>query len=223
MKLTLTPTIMIRAAGAVVVVMMLVTAAAGLQFRVDDGEARDTDFAVWLPGDRDFGDQFTLVDHNGNSVTEADFIGNFMLVYFGYSFCPDICQDHLSNIIAAMDLLPDKGASIVPVFITIDPERDTVEILANYVDGFHSRLIGLTGAAEQIAAFARIYDVSYTRLKAADDANPDDYSMAHTNTAYLVGPGGWGQTSFSGASAPEIIAEGVEKFLAAHCLNGKNQ
>ncbi len=211
----LTSRLLNRAVGAVVAVAVLAAAAAAwLQFRSADGELGNTSSAAWLSGEKDFGGSFTLVDHHGKTVTEADFSGKFMLIYFGYTFCPDTCPVGLSNIIRAMDLLADKGASITPVFITIDPERDTAEVLAGYVDAFHPRLVGLTGTGQQIAAVAEAYRVFFTKLDVAEYEDSDDYFMGHTNTTYLVGPDGKGLSTFSGASDPETIAVGLKKFLS---------
>ncbi len=208
------PYLSIRTGVAVVAVVVLAAAAvAWFQFRQADGARDGAGGAAWLAGESDFGGPFSLVDHTGRAVTEADFHGKSMLIYFGYTFCPDTCPAGLSSMTLALDLLPDKGASVVPIFITIDPERDTVAVLADYVEAFHPRLVGLTGTAEQIAAVAETYRAFYTKLAVAAGDDPDDYFMGHTNTAYLVGPDGKPLTTFSGASAPETMARGIEKFL----------
>ncbi|MDP6814974.1 MAG: SCO family protein [Alphaproteobacteria bacterium] len=171
--------------------------------------------AAWLAGEGDFGGPFDMVDHRGRAVSDADFHGKFMLVYFGYTFCPDTCPVGLMNMTLALDLLPGNGAQVTPVFITIDPARDTPAVLADYVPAFHPNLVGLTGTAAQVAAVAKAFRVYYTKLKVAEGEDPDDYFMGHTNTTYLLGPDGKALTTFSGASEPETIAAGIRKFLAA--------
>lgn len=201
--------------GAVVLMVVLAAAAnVWFQSRSAGNEPDGNSGAAWLSGEKGFGGPFTLVNHHGKTVTEANFSGNFMLIYFGYTFCPDTCPVGLSNMTLAMDLLPDKGASITPVFITVDPERDTAELLADYVDAFHPRLVGLTGTAQQIAAVAEAYRAFYTKLAVAEGADPNEYFMGHTNTAYLVSPDGKGLTTFSGASEPETIAVGLREFIS---------
>ena len=204
---------LIRSA-AVALAVLVAAAAVWLQFGQTDSDPGGTTKAAWISGETEFGGPFTLVDQTGKTVTEADFLGKFMRIYFGYTFCPDTCPVGLSNMTLAMDLLPDKGATVVPIFITIDPERDSVTVLAEYVGAFHPRLVGLTGTAKQIAAVAEVYRAFYTKLGGTADDDPDEYFMGHTNTAYLVGPDGKSLTTFSGASEPETIAAGLKKFVS---------
>jgi protein SCO1/2 len=124
------------------------------------------------------GGPFALVDHRGQPVTDEDFRGGWILVYFGYTYCPDICPTGLFNMAQALDDLGPAADDIRPIFVTIDPERDTVEALAQYVNHFHPRLVGLTGTPEQIAETARAYRVYYARAPTAagqDDQEAADY------------------------------------------------
>ncbi len=105
------------------------------------------------------GGSFTLVDHNGTTVTAGDFRGRFMLMYFGYTYCPDVCPTTLTTMADANDILDGDGESVVPVFVTVDPERDTPEHLKMYVNYFHPRLVGLTGTTQSVAAAAKAYRI----------------------------------------------------------------
>ena len=134
------------------------------------------------------GGPFTLTDHSGQRVSDTDFRGKFLLVIFGYTFCPDVCPSELQLISAALDALGPKAERIVPLFITVDPERDTPGQLATYVQSFHPRLIGLTGTGSEIAAVAKEYRV-YVR-KAPDPKSTAGYSMDHSALIYLMGPDG---------------------------------
>ncbi len=159
------------------------------------------------------GGPFELVDHHGKTVTDADFAGRYMLIYFGYSFCPDICPLSLQTMTAAYDLLPaEQQAKIVPIFITVDPERDTVEAMADYVGAFHQDLIGLTGNPEQIKAVARAYRVYYAKAM-FDPESPDDYLVDHSSYYYLMGPDGSYVRHFGHDATEEDIARGIAEKL----------
>jgi protein SCO1 len=140
------------------------------------------------------GGPFSLIDHTGKRVTDQDFRGRHMLVFFGYTFCPDICPSGLQVISAALDKLGPAADGLTPLFITIDPERDTPEKLAAYVKSFHPRLLGLTGTPAEVAAVVKAYRV-YAR-KVADEQHPKDYTMDHSSILYVMGPDG-GMTAFA--------------------------
>lgn len=133
------------------------------------------------------GGPFSLVDHTGKRVTEKDFLGKYTLIFFGYTDCPDICPTELQVMSAALDQMGEAGEPIQPVFITVDPERDTPDVLKAYVENFHPRLMGLTGTADEIAAVARAYRVYYTK---ASGTAAGDYLMDHSSILYLMGPDG---------------------------------
>ena len=154
------------------------------------------------------GGAFTLIDHNGKTVTDANFRGRYMLVYFGYTFCPDVCPTALQTITDAMDLLGAKADKVQPVFISVDPERDTPKVLKSFMENFHPRMIGLTGSSEQVAAVAKIYRLYYA--KASDE---DDYLIDHQAFIYLMGPDGKIITYFPYGIAPDAIATKVRKHL----------
>lgn len=136
------------------------------------------------------GGPFTLTSHKGERVTDADFAGQYRLVYFGFTYCPDVCPVDLQVIGAGLRQFesehPERAAKVTPIFITTDPTRDTPEVVAEYVSAFHPRLVGLTGSEEEIAATAREFGVYYA--KRGDD--PENYLVDHSRMAVLFGPAG---------------------------------
>jgi cytochrome oxidase Cu insertion factor (SCO1/SenC/PrrC family) len=134
------------------------------------------------------GGPFTLTDQNGRKVSEKDFLGKHMLVFFGFTYCPDICPTELQVMTAALEAMGADGEKIQPVFITVDPERDTPSVMKAYVENFSPRLVGLTGTPEEIAAVAKAYRVYYA--KAPNQASPEAYLMDHSSIMYLMGPDG---------------------------------
>lgn len=165
---------------------------------------------VQLPQGLALGGPFSLVDQTGRAVTEADFAGRNLLVYFGFTYCPDVCPTELGTIAAAIDEMGELGERVTPVLITIDPERDTPEALADYVSRFHPRMVGLTGTAEQVAAAARAYRVFYAKVQRPEMSA---YLMDHSSFIYLVGPDGRVRTLFRPESTPEAIAQSVRAHL----------
>jgi protein SCO1/2 len=165
---------------------------------------------VQLPQGMVLGGPFSLVDHTGRAVTEADFAGRFLLVYFGFTYCPDVCPTELGTIAAALDALEDQGARVTPVLITVDPERDTPEALADYVSRFHPRMVGLTGTPQQIAAVARAYRVFYAKVNRPEMTQ---YLVDHSSFIYLVGPDARVRALFRPEMAPEAIAQAIRGQL----------
>jgi len=165
---------------------------------------------VQLPQGLALGGPFSLVDQTGRAVTEADFAGRHLLVYFGFTYCPDVCPTELGTIAAAVDELGEQGEQVTPMLITIDPERDTPEALADYVSRFHPRMVGLTGTPAQIAAAARAYRVFYAKVERPEMSA---YLMDHSSFIYLVGPDGKVRTLFRPESTPEAIAQSVRAYL----------
>lgn len=155
------------------------------------------------------GGAFTLVDQDGRTVTDKNFLGKYMLVYFGYTYCPDVCPTSLNTLGRAMDQLeaeaPEAAARIQPVFITVDPARDTPELMKSYVGNFHDRLIGLTGTPEQVAAAAKAYRVYFSKV-VEKGASADEYLMDHSSITYLMGPDGKFVTHFGHGTAPDVMA-----------------
>lgn len=168
--------------------------------------------------DRNAIGSFALVDHAGKSVTERDFRGRFMLVFFGYTFCPDVCPTDLQTIGAALDALGDAGKRVQPIFITLDPERDTAKVLARYVRHFHPRLIGLTGTPEQIALAAQTYGVIHVKVmqsKSRGGAEDTGYVVDHSAIIYLLGPDGRFLAAYAHGTGPKQLAAGLSKHLRA--------
>ena len=157
------------------------------------------------------GGPFALVNQDGRPVTEKTFAGRHMLVYFGYTYCPDVCPTELQVMSTALEILGDQSKGIDPVFITIDPERDTMEQMKTYVGHFHPRLQGLTGSPDQIKAAARAYGVYFARAR--DTGATTDYLMDHSSIVFLIGPDGGYVTHFRGGTSPEDRARQIRRFL----------
>ena len=134
------------------------------------------------------GGPFTLENGAGQPVTDRSFHGKYMLIYFGYTYCPDVCPTTLQTVASALDAMGPKADQVAPIFITVDPGRDTPEVMKRYTQAFSPRLIGLTGTPEQIAQVTRDYHV-YS-AKHVTGPGPDDYSMDHSSVLYFMGPDG---------------------------------
>ncbi|MFD2263335.1 SCO family protein [Lacibacterium aquatile] len=151
------------------------------------------------------GGAFELVNQDGKTVTDKDYRGRFMLIYFGYSFCPDVCPTALSVMADALDQLPEpQRAKVAPLFITIDPERDTVALMKEYVPQFYPTLEGLTGTPVQTAAAAKAYRSYFKKNEATK--TQENYLMDHSSIVYLMGPDGRFITNFTHETTPERMA-----------------
>lgn len=162
---------------------------------------------------------FSLVDHTGRAVTERDFRGQFMLVFFGYTFCPDVCPIDLQIISRAVDALGAAGRKVQPIFITVDPKRDTLDVLARYVRHFHPRLLGLTGTPEQVATAAQAYGAFYMKAidaRATGEQEHAQYAIDHSALTYLLGPDGRFVAAFAHNTDPKKLAAGILKHLKDH-------
>lgn len=158
------------------------------------------------------GGPFELTTHTGERFGSTDLEGEPSLIYFGYGTCPDVCPTELADTAAAVDILKNENElKVRPVFVTVDPERDSGNALAEYVGYFHERMIGLTGTLEEIAAIAQVYRVYYA--KAPDPDFPDGYAMDHSSYIYLLDADGKFVTYFKYADTPEEIAAGVTCHL----------
>ncbi len=158
----------------------------------------------------DVGGDFTLVDTKGVTRTQADFADKYMLIYFGFSFCPDVCPMALDIMGAALDQLSAldqaKAEAVQPVFISIDPARDTPEALAEYIQYFHPNLVGLTGSQAQIDATLKAYRVYAARAPAMDGDAPDAYMMDHSSIFYLMDRDNQFVAHFDHSTTPEKMA-----------------
>jgi protein SCO1 len=156
------------------------------------------------------GGPFRLVDQNGKTVTDADLKGKWSLVYFGYTHCPDACPTALNDIAIALDELGPQRNAVRPVFVTVDPERDTPEVLKSYVTAFDAPILALSGTLEEIAQAAKGYRVYYAKHPEAGG----DYSMDHSSVIYVMDPEGRFTASFTQENSPEEIAERLKKLLS---------
>jgi protein SCO1/2 len=139
-------------------------------------------------GGLSIGGPFTLQDGNGKTLTDQDFRGQYMLVYFGYTFCPDVCPTTLNAVSDAMDKLGPDASKIRTVFITVDPKRDTPAVVGKYAAAFGPHVVGLTGTPEEIARVAKEYRVYYAEHRTGP--GPNDYAMDHSSVLYLMDPKG---------------------------------
>ena len=158
------------------------------------------------------GGAFTLTDNTGKRVTDQDFRGKYTLVFFGFTSCPDICPAGLQLIAGALEKLGTKAQRITPIFISVDPQRDTPEKLAAYVKNFDTRLVGLTGTPEEIAAVAKAYKVYYAKVPSKE--RPDDYTMDHTSIIYVMDPKGEFVTHFTTSTSVDDMAAKLDKIVS---------
>ena len=160
------------------------------------------------------GGPFSLISEDGKPVSEKDFAGQYRLIYFGYTFCPDVCPVDVQNLMLGFKALEasnePKAAKIQPLFITIDPARDTPAVLTQFTNAFHQRLIGLTGTDAQIAATAKIFAVLYAKREAS---SPTAYLMDHSRTAILFGPQGAPLAIIPQDGKPADIAAALERWV----------
>jgi protein SCO1/2 len=152
------------------------------------------------------GGSFTLVDHTGATVTGETYRGKWLVMFFGFTHCPDICPTTLSKIANMMELLGQDAGKVQPLFITVDPERDTPEVLRDYVAAFDSRIVGLTGSTEQIGAIAKSYSIISQR--SGDGA---DYTIGHSTPIYLLDPNGF----YISTLDPDTSVQEMAKWLRA--------
>ncbi len=173
--------------------------------------APEVNSQVKVTGKPAVGGPFSLVDQNGKQVTDKDFLGKYMLVFFGFTNCPDICPAGLQVMTAALEKLGDRAAEVVPVFITLDPAQDTTERMATYVKSFHPRLVGLTGSESDIAAAAKAYRVFYQKVP--DDKDPSRYSIDHSAIFYLMGKDGTLLAPIPHTNDVDQLAAAIDKAI----------
>ena len=156
------------------------------------------------------GGPFTLTDTTGRPRSDSDFRGKLMIVYFGYTYCPDVCPADLMAITQALDALGPLADGVQPVFITVDPERDT-RVLGEYISAFHHSLIGLTGSPEEIRKVANAYKAFYAKVP---DERGGDYAIDHTGMIYLMGRDGEYLGFMPPQTNPDRLTEVLRKYLA---------
>lgn len=175
-------------------------------------------FVYWL-GDRSGQEpqealiraEFSLVNTSGKDVTQADFAGKPMLVFFGFTYCPDVCPTELMRLGGLLDDLGDDAEKLHAIMITIDPERDQPEDMKKYLSAFHPSIVGLTGTAEQIRQAASAFRVYYARVDDPDSAA--SYTMDHSALIYLMDEDGRYVSHFSPDTKPEVMLQRTKKLL----------
>jgi protein SCO1/2 len=158
------------------------------------------------------GGPFTLTAPDGTTVTDQTYRGKWLLVYFGYTFCPNSCPMTLNEIATALEKLGADAANVKPLFITIDPQRDTREVMERYTQSFDPRIVGLTGSPQQIDAVAREYGAYSARHKTGP--GPEDYVIDHSTYLYVMDPGGKFVRAFEADTSGDEIADALRKLLA---------
>lgn len=154
---------------------------------------------------------FSLVSHRGERVSGEDYGGKWLLMFFGFTHCPDVCPTTLAELAAVMQRLGSNADAVQPLFVSIDPGRDTVDEMAEYVTQFHPSIVGLTGTDEEIAAATENFRVFYERTP--DAAAPDGYTMSHTSAVYLVSPEGEFVVPYTyGTSVEEIVDDLTQRI-----------
>lgn len=171
--------------------------------------------AVWSGGEHSaqatIGGPFTLVDGDGKTVTDQDFRGKWMLIYFGYTFCPDVCPTSLTVVAGALDkLAPAQLDKVTPILVTVDPARDTPPVMKDYAAAFHPKMVGLTGSEDQIAAVKKAYKVYAARAKGGDEQT---YTVDHSSILYLVGPDGRFVAHFPHGTSVDDLTAALNKHL----------
>ena len=157
------------------------------------------------------GGPFQLTDHNGKSVSDRDYRDRYMLIFFGYTFCPDVCPTTLSTVTSAMEKLgPSYAKKVVPIFITIDPERDSVAVMKDYVTAFSPDIVGLTGTPDEIAKVAKEFKVYAAKVKGDQ---PGNYTVDHSAILYLMGPDGKFVAHFTHGLSADDLAAGLKKHV----------
>ena len=162
-----------------------------------------------ITGQADVGGPFRLTDQNGKTVSDADFRGRYMLIYFGYSFCPDVCPTTLSVMAQALDKLGGESRRVTPIFITVDPERDTPQVLGDYMKAFGPNFVGLTGSAAAIKDVEKKYRVYAVKKPLEKGA----YGMDHSSVLYLMGPAGKIISFYDEAISPDDLAKDLRQKI----------
>jgi protein SCO1/2 len=199
---------MLRNRQALIPYLLLVAALAGGVLWYESNQVPGLGRVV-TTGQADVGGPFQLTDQHGKRVSEQDFRGRYMLIYFGYSFCPDVCPTTLAVMAQALEKAGDRARRVTPVFITIDPERDTPQVLDDYMKAFGPSFVGLTGSAAEIKDVLKKYRV-YAAKKPLDGGG---YGMDHSSVLYLMGPSGKMISFYDEAVSPDDLAKDLRSKL----------
>lgn len=211
-NVTLTKVRILQMALAVLLGLLLASGVALWQISQDEGHRLEMrQEALKPPTTSSIGGPFALTDQDGKTVRDSDFRGKYLLIYFGYTYCPDLCPTGLQSIAHAMDQLGPDADKVQPVFITIDPARDTPAKIKQYVTSFHPKIVGLTGSAAQIAEVAKEYKVYYAKGEYVDD---NDYVMDHSTVIYVMDPQGAFITTFPEDMDPGAMVTALRALWA---------
>jgi protein SCO1/2 len=156
------------------------------------------------------GGAFSLVDTDGKRVSSEDFRGKLMLVFFGYTHCPDVCPTELQNMAEVLDRLGPAANQVAPIFISVDPARDTPAVLAAYVKNFSPRVVGLTGTPDEVASAAKAYRVYFRKA----DGGSEDYTVDHSAFVYLMDRNGNYITHFLFNTSPDALVQEIKQHAA---------
>lgn len=205
--------------GAIFFVMIVAAVIGiGIRYVVDyqqNPTAAGVSGVVRSSGTARIGGEFSMIDHRGRKITDRDFHGKFMLIFFGYTFCPDVCPTELQTMSEVLDTLGGEAENITPVFATIDPQRDTAAVLADYLSNFHARFVGLTGNADQVADLAKTFGVFYSRVKSRNASDHDeDYLMNHSSFIFLMDAKGKFRAAFRAGIANKGMVRRIRDELA---------
>jgi protein SCO1/2 len=191
---------------AIALGLLIASAAAYWQMSKDDARRQQMREAAMKPPTGSIGGPFTLTNQDGKTVRNTDFHNKYLLIYFGYTYCPDLCPTGLESIAHAMDQLGPDAKKVQPVFITVDPARDTPAKLKDYVASFNPDIVALTGTADQIATVAKEYQVYYAKGETVEDG---EYLMDHSTLIYLMDPNGGFITTFPDDIDPANLIEAL--------------
>jgi len=181
--------------------------------------------ALSEPGTVPIGGPFELINGKGETVTNEDFGQKYLLVYFGYTYCPDVCPTTLADIDQTLDLLGGNADLVQPLFISVDPDRDTPKVVGEYVKAFDERIVGLTGTKQQIQKVAKEFRVTYNKVSSEsynsdqpsgevpDKPLGDDYLVSHSGVTYLTSPDGEYITHFQYGTSPKEMAKAIEAAI----------
>src|SRR6056297_4035394 len=199
--------------------MVVVLGLLGGMYYLTIGSAPDDQFAQCRSGKvaggtSQIGGPFTLVSETGETVTEEDVIDKPSLIYFGYTFCPDVCPLDSARNAAAVEILEERDTMVKPVFISIDPDRDTPQVMDEFTDNLHPRMLGLTGTPEQVQAASRAYRTFYEKQAPTEGAE-EFYLVDHTTMTYLTLPEHGFVEFFQRTLSSEQMADKVQCFLDA--------
>ncbi len=204
---------------AILAAMVMLALLGGIYMLTLRHRAGDDQFAqcrtTKIAGGADqIGGPFTLIDENGKTVTDKDVINQPALIYFGYSFCPDVCPLDNARNAEAVEILESRGKMVKPVFISIDPTRDTPEVMAEFTDYLHPRMLGLTGSETQVKAASKAYRTFYQSHK-EDSGDDEFYLVDHSTFTYLMLPEYGFVEFFRRDVTPEDMADRVGCFMDA--------